>query len=65
MKELPRLDLTYNHNKKNDYIIFPHSHSIKGNAKKSYTKKHKHTKKYITKKRTMRKSKKGFFNIFT
>lgn len=72
MKELPRLELTEDPNKKNDYIIF--RHSIKGKIKKTSTKK-RVDKKVITKraktKRTKTKmskkgktSKKGFLNIF-
>jgi len=37
MKELPRLDLIEDPNKKNDYIIF--RHSINGKSKKTNTKK--------------------------
>lgn len=65
--KLPRLELTEEPNKNNDYIIF--RHTIKGTKKlsKSVTKKHIH-KKHGTKKRKHRKGKKGkkgFFNIFT
>ena len=52
---LPRLELTEDPNKNNDFIIFRHSY--KGNKINSVTKKHKkHSKK--------RKTRKGFFNIF-
>jgi len=75
MKELPRLELTEDPNKKNDYIIF--RHSIKGKIKKTGTKK-RVDKKVITKRARTKKyrngktkrskngrtSKKGFLNIF-
>jgi hypothetical protein len=59
---LPRLELTENPNKNNDFIIFRHSMKGKSN---SVTKKRIHRKKHKTKKRKHKKSKKGFFNIFT
>lgn len=69
MKELPRLELSEDPNKKNDYIIF--RHSIKSTKSKTNTKK-RVTKKLITKnkkrgtkKRKHRKGKKGFLSIFT
>jgi hypothetical protein len=57
---LPRLELTENSNKNNDFIIFRHYAKSKS---KSLTKKRIHRKKK-TKKRKHKKSKKGFFNIF-
>ena len=71
MKELPRLELTEDPNKKNDYIIF--RNSIKGKIKKTNTKKRVTTRrgsKRVTTRRgskrvkRSRKSKKGFLNIF-
>jgi|LakMenEpi03Aug12_release.lakeMendotaPanAssembly.Ray.scaffolds.fasta_scaffold5998931_1 hypothetical protein len=70
MKELPRLELTEDPNKKNDYIIF--RNSINGKSKKTNTKKRNDkrvtSKRYrngITKKsKNGRTSKKGIFNIF-
>jgi hypothetical protein len=53
MTDLPRLELTEDINKKNDYIIFRHQY--KG---KKTTKKRIYKKKYGTKKN------KGIFNIF-
>ena len=64
MTNLPRLELTEDPNKNNDFIIF--RHSTKGNKikkSKSVTKKRVH-KKYGTQKRKHRKSRKGFLNIF-
>ena len=65
MTNLPRLELTQDPNKNNDFIIF--RHPTKGNKikkKKSATKKRVHKKKYGTQKRKHRKSRKGFLNIF-
>ena len=78
MKELPRLELTEDPNKKNDYIIF--RNSIKGKIKKTSTKKRidkkvrskryrngrtKKSKNGKTKRsKNGRTSKKGFLNIF-
>jgi hypothetical protein len=70
MKELPRLELTEDPNKKNDYIIF--RHSIKGKTKKTSTKKRLdkkvRSKRYrngkTKKSKNGRTSKKGFLNIF-
>ena len=61
MKQLPRLELTEDPNKKNDYIIFRHGYKTK-----YVTKKNRSAKKRTMKKRTMkkRKTKKGFFSIF-
>jgi len=62
---LPRLELTEEPNKNNDFIIF--RNSIKGNKNiksKFITKKHVHKKKHGTKKRKIKKAKKGFLNIF-
>jgi hypothetical protein len=64
MKELPRLELTEDPNKKNDYIIF--RNSIKGKIKKTSTQ--KRIDKKVRSKRyrngRTKKSKKGFLNIF-
>jgi hypothetical protein len=65
MTNLPRLELTEDPNKNNDFIIF--RHPTKGNKikqNKSVTKKRVHKKKHGTKKRKHRKSRKGFLNIF-
>ena len=59
---LPRLELTEDPNKNNDFIIY--RHSVKG-KRRSITKKRVNRKKHGTKKRKHRKGKKGFFNIFT
>jgi hypothetical protein len=72
MTDLPRLELTEEPNKKNDYIIF--RYSIKDKIKKNDTKKHFY-KKYgkrnnknngKTKRSNTKRSKtkKGFFNLF-
>lgn len=64
---LPRLELTEDPNKNNDFIIFPHtSKGNKTKLSKSATKKRVYKKKHGTKKRKTkhRKSKKSFFNIF-
>ena len=64
MKELPRLELTEDPNKKNDYIIF--RNSIKGKSKKTSTQ--KRIDKKVRSKRyrngRTKRSKKGIFNIF-
>jgi hypothetical protein len=73
MKDLPRLELTEDPSKSNDFIIF--RHSIKGSIKKTSknntnntnnTKKRVRTKRVSkrVKNRTTRRSKKGFLNIF-
>lgn len=64
MKELPRLELTEDPSKSNDFIIF--RHSIKGSIKKTNT---NNTKKRVrtkrgSKNRTTKRAKKGFLNIF-
>lgn len=62
---LPRLELTEDPNKNNDFIIFPHtSKRMKTKLNKVSTKKRVYKKKHGTKKRKHRKSKKSFFNIF-
>ena len=62
---LPRLELTEDPNKNNEFIIFRHSIQGKKHKQiKSITKKRFHKKKNGTKKRKHRKGKKGFFNIF-
>lgn len=60
---LPRLELTEDPNKNNDFIIFRYSSKVnKIKQSKSVTKKRIHKKqKHVTKKR---KTRKGFFNIF-
>lgn len=65
MTNLPRLELTQDPNKNNDFIIF--RHPTKGNKikkNKSATKKRVHKKNMVHKKRKHRKSRKGFLNIF-
>lgn len=62
---LPRLELTEDPNKNNDFIIFRHSVQGKKIKQKTITKKRLHKKRHYTKKRKHRKGKKGFFNIFT
>ena len=65
LSKLPRLELTEDPNKNNDFIIYSHSMKGKKNKQnKSVTKKHVHRKKHGTRKRKHRKGKKGFFNIF-
>lgn len=62
---LPRLELTEDPNKNNEFIIFRYSSKgkkIKQN--KSVTKNRVHKKNHGTKKRKHRKTRKGFFNIF-
>lgn len=62
---LPRLELTEDPNKNNDFIIF--RHSTKGKKivqSKTITKKHLHKKKHTIKKTRRRRSRKGFLNIF-
>ena len=63
---LPRLELTEDPNKNNDFIIFSHSSfkSNKNKQSKSVTKKRVHKKKHGTIKRKYKKTRKGFFNIF-
>lgn len=58
MKDLPRLELTEDPNKKHDYIIF------RNNYKTKYVTKKRTIKKRTIKKRKNRKSRKGFFSIF-
>jgi len=70
MKDLPRLELTADPNKNNEYIIF--RHDVNDKKRKMVTQKRKKysTKKYSTKKnkstrkKKSRKSRKGFFNLF-
>jgi hypothetical protein len=65
MTNLPRLELTEEPNKNNDFIIF--RNPSKGNKikkSKSVTKKRAYKKKHGTKKRKHRQSRKGFLNIF-
>ena len=61
MGDLPRLELTEDNNKKNDYIIFRNQHNITKSNKT--TKKHVYKKKHGTKKRRRTRNK-GIFNIF-
>lgn len=64
MTNLPRLELTEDSNKNNDFIIFRNaSKGKKIKQNKAVTKKRVQKKKHGTKKRT-RKTRKGFFNIF-
>ena len=64
MTNLPRLELTEDPNKNNDFIIFRHtSKGKKIKLNKSVIKKRVYKKKHTTKKRH-RKSRKGLFNIF-
>jgi hypothetical protein len=67
MTDLPRLELTEDPNKNNDYIIFRHStngkkikHNKTGNTKTITKKRRRHA---MTK-RKGRKTRKGFLNIF-
>ena len=70
MTNLPRLELTEDPNKNNEYIIY--RHSINGKKMNKQSKKisnyktvlTKKQRKYGTKKKRTRKSKKNFFNIF-
>ncbi len=73
MKELPRLELTEDPSKPNDFIIF--RHSIKGSIKKTNTnntKKRVRTRRgskrvknsTIKRSKKSKRSKKGFLNIF-
>lgn len=67
MTNLPRLELTEDPNKNNDFIIFRHSSKGKKiKQTKSVTKKRIHKKKHGTRKKKTkhRKTRKGFFNIF-
>ena len=62
---IPRLELTEDPNKNNDFIIYRHSIKGKKNKQsKSLTKKRVTPKRKRTKKRRTRKSRKGIFNIF-
>jgi hypothetical protein len=62
---LPRLELTEDPNKNNDFIIFRYSSKGKKiKQSKSVTKKRFSQKGKTTKKRRTRKSRKGLFNIF-
>ena len=71
MTELPRLELTEDPNKKNDYIIYRYSaktDTSKANTQKKGKTKSSTKRKTSTKKRSStkkRKSRKGFFNIFS
>jgi hypothetical protein len=61
MVELPRLELTENPNKKNEYIIFRNQY--KSTKSNKITKNRVYKKKHGTKKKRA-KSNKGIFNIF-
>jgi hypothetical protein len=74
--DLPRLELTEDPNKNNEYIIYRYpSKGVKPKQSNSTTQKHIHKKKHSTKKnRTAKRNRttkrnmrqrKGFFNIFT
>jgi hypothetical protein len=73
MTNLPRLELTEDHNKKNDFIIFRKQlkgnrttkglYAIKSLSNKTHRNKQKHHKK--TKKHRNRRKRKSVFNIFT
>ena len=58
MKQLPRLELTEDPNKKNDFIIYRKEGKHKS-KKRNMERKHKRTHK-----RKHRKSRKSFFNLF-
>jgi hypothetical protein len=71
MKSLPRLELSEDHNKKNDFIIYRHSFKKNKNTNKTNKtnkierknkKKHKTYKTYKTRK--SKTHKKGFFHLF-
>jgi hypothetical protein len=65
MGDLPRLELTEDSTKNNDFIIFRYSSKGKKiKQSKTSSKKRVHKKKHGTKKRKHRKTRKGFFNIF-
>ena len=70
MNELPRLELTEDPNKNNDYIIYRYpvkkTINTKMVSRKDGTKKISTTKNNRRKRKTRsRNSRKGFFNIFT
>ena len=58
MKDLPRLELTEDPNKNNDFIIF------RNNSKTKYVTKKRSIKRRNVKKRKTRKTGKGLFNLF-
>ena len=58
MKDLPRLELTEDPNKNNDFIIF------RNNSKAKYVTKKRSIKKRNVQKRKTRKIRKSLFNIF-
>jgi hypothetical protein len=66
MTNLPRLELTENPNKKNDFIIF--RHQIKGKKVSGFSKKvkisSKKTRKHRKTKTRKHKKRKSIFNIF-
>ena len=75
MKDLPRLELTADPNKNNEYIIFRDDVNDKKGQMVTQKRKKYSTKKYSTKKdstkknkgtrkKKSRKSRKGFFNLF-
>lgn len=67
MKDLPRLELTADPNKNNEYIIYRHSMNntkIKGTKKVTKKRMKYGTRKYGIKKKKSRKSRKAFFNLF-
>ena len=72
MKDLPRLELTSDPNKNNEFIIYRNDINdtkvkqdkmVTQNRRKYSTKKYG-TKKYGTQKKKSRKSRKAFFNLF-
>jgi hypothetical protein len=66
MTNLPRLELTEDINKNNDFIIF--RNASKDEKIKNHSNKHVYKKKHTTKRKRRnskgKKSRKGFFNIF-
>ncbi len=69
MNDLPRLELTEDPNKKNDYIIYRYSVKKQINSKtdtsKHGTKKMNIQTKWKKRNRTQRNTRKGIFNIFS
>ncbi len=58
-KQLPRLELTENPNKNNEFIIFRKQLKDKKSSHKKITKKRKHNNR-----KTVKKKKKSLFNLF-
>lgn len=61
MTELPRLELTANPDKNNDFIIFPNDKGKKIHNKKSRKSQTKVTKKH---RKTRKNNRRGLFSIF-